>query len=247
VTGLQQIIAVAVGVVLIAAVWLVRRALARQARAGQPEAAPGHDERQEPDWLSQYTLNGPVKGPSAAEDWAEFDLRSGHPSGPMQPGSAALGPAPVQASRPPAVRPDVPPATHPAAAREPQIRRAEVLPAEVSENGHDGTLRLLPGRLEPSAGYAGHEVRFVMLAGLSRYTLGRGVGPIYEHIQLSAPTVSRMHAFMEYERGAWRIGNLSDTNQVVINGAPLNGEVSRPLRDGDLIEMGEVVFRFRER
>ncbi len=40
--------------------------------------------------------------------------------------------------------------------------------------------------------------------------------------------------------------NLSATNPVVVNGLPLAGEGSSViLREGDRIEMGEVVFRFR--
>lgn len=111
----------------------------------------------------------------------------------------------------------------------------------------DATLQLLPGRLEALSGYARHEVRFVQRNGLARFTFGRAPGSPAEHVQLNVPTVSRMHAFMEYVDGRWRIGNLSSTNAVVVNGQRLNGSEIRVLDDGDQIEMGEVVFRFRER
>ena len=52
---------------------------------------------------------------------------------------------------------------------------------------------------------------------------------------------------MRSEAGRWRIGNLSETNRVVVNGAPLVEESGRLLEDGDRIEFGEVAFVFRER
>jgi predicted component of type VI protein secretion system len=51
---------------------------------------------------------------------------------------------------------------------------------------------------------------------------------------------------MTLEDKAWRLTNLSATNPVSVNGTPLpsdNGSVV--LRDGDRVELGEVVFRFR--
>ena len=130
----------------------------------------------------------------------------------------------------------------------------------------DGTLQFLPGRLEVMAGRdAGHEIRFVRTPGPdgTRVTFGRAEGAPYRHIQLREPTVSRTHARMTLEviprNGAdaststpqWRLENLSATNPVVVNGSPLGadeGEVcSVTLEDGDRIEMGEVVFRFRAR
>jgi predicted component of type VI protein secretion system len=53
---------------------------------------------------------------------------------------------------------------------------------------------------------------------------------------------------MVFEDGAWTIFNLSRTNPVVLNGDELDGDGSEhALQDGDRIEMGEVVFTFRER
>ena len=44
----------------------------------------------------------------------------------------------------------------------------------------------------------------------------------------------------------WSLVNLSATNPAIVNGMPLAGEGSTVvLREGDRIEMGEVVFRFR--
>lgn len=130
----------------------------------------------------------------------------------------------------------------------------------------DGTLQFLPGRLEVIAGRdAGHEIRFVRTPGPdgTRVTFGRAEGAPYRHIQLREPTVSRTHARMTLEVGPrngadastntarWRLENLSATNPVVVNGNPLAADESEQcsvmLDDGDRIEMGEVVFIFKER
>lgn len=113
----------------------------------------------------------------------------------------------------------------------------------------DGTLQFLSGRLEVVEGRdVGHEVRFVRTPGTPdvEVTLGRSEGPQYRHVQLHEPTVSRLHAKMNLEGKRWRITNLSKTNPIVVNLAPLDGEgTSVVLTDGDRIEMGEVAFRFR--
>ena len=135
----------------------------------------------------------------------------------------------------------------------------------------DGTLQFLPGRLLIAAGRdAGHEIRFVRTAGPegTRVTFGRAEGAPYRHVQLREPTVSRVHARMSLvppggmsgspptasTGGAgsrWLLQNLSSTNPVVVNGAPLEAEggirSSVILSDGDRIEMGEVAFVFHER
>lgn len=113
----------------------------------------------------------------------------------------------------------------------------------------DGTLQILPGRLEVVAGpESGRDIRFVRAGPTTEITLGRSSGPPYQHVQLRAPTVSRRHARMQYGPAGWTIANLSQTNPVVLNGVELGVEdEARPLRDGDRIEMGEVAFVFRER
>ena len=106
-------------------------------------------------------------------------------------------------------------------------------------------VQLLPGCLRPDSG--GEEIRFVARPGEQRFTLGRSRGPAHSHIQLSAPTVSRMHAWMELSDGEWRVGRLSQTNDVVLNGSPVSGDSARPLRDGDRLELGDTVFTFHHR
>ncbi len=113
-----------------------------------------------------------------------------------------------------------------------------------------GTLQMLPGRLEIVEGDdVGRELRFVRLGtGIQRVTFGRREGAPYEHIQLRAHTVSREHAALAYVDGAWSVENLSQTNPVIVNGRELaHGAQPFLLAEGDLIEMGEVVFRYRER
>jgi hypothetical protein len=119
--------------------------------------------------------------------------------------------------------------------------------APLSEVGVDEIVQLLPGRLVPLSG-SDDEIRFIRSAGINRFTFGRSLGPTQTHIQLLAPTASRMHAYLIHENGRWRIGNMSETNQVLVNGEPLEtGKADRWLGDGDRIELGEVGFIFRER
>jgi hypothetical protein len=114
----------------------------------------------------------------------------------------------------------------------------------------DGTLQFLPGRLEIGSGLdANREIRFVRVDGPNgiEVTFGRSEGALYKHIQLRDKTVSRAHARMHFAQGTWHLQNLSQTNPVVHNGMEMPPTLERPLADGDRIEMGEVMFTFRER
>lgn len=112
----------------------------------------------------------------------------------------------------------------------------------------NGTLQLLPGRLEVVNGDQPKEIRFVKLPGTPVVTFGRGAGEPHTHVQVESPTVSRLHAQMRFEHGRWHITNLSGTNPVVVNGQPMNHNGNeRMLHDGDQVEMGEVTFRFHSR
>jgi hypothetical protein len=116
---------------------------------------------------------------------------------------------------------------------------------------HEGTLQFLPGRFEVVEGRdIGQEIRFVRAPGAeaTQVTFGRTEGPAYRHVQLFEPTVSRHHARMILDGRAWQLINLSRTNPVVVNGAPMQGEGAHVvLADGDRVEMGEVVFRFHSK
>jgi pSer/pThr/pTyr-binding forkhead associated (FHA) protein len=96
----------------------------------------------------------------------------------------------------------------------------------------------------------GQEIHFARQVGEdgATITFGRSEGPPLRHIQLLDPTVSRQHARLDYVGARWHLTNLSATNPVHFNGAPLP-EHGRgiTLQDGDRIEMGAVIFVFRER
>lgn len=115
----------------------------------------------------------------------------------------------------------------------------------------EGTLQFLPGRFEIVEGRdLGQEIRFVRAPGATdvEVTLGRGDGPQYRHVQLHEPTVSRLHARMTLDGRRWQLTNMSRTNPVVVNGAAMEDEgSSHILSDGDRVELGEVVLRFRAR
>jgi predicted component of type VI protein secretion system len=52
---------------------------------------------------------------------------------------------------------------------------------------------------------------------------------------------------MQLDGSSWLLTNLSTTNPVVHNERMLGEGEVQPLSDGDRIEMGEVVFRYRAR
>jgi len=114
----------------------------------------------------------------------------------------------------------------------------------------DATVRLIPGRLEViGGGDAGEEIRFMTVQGedgeRTEMMLGRSPGEGPTHVQLKQKTVSRTHAIIRHRHGEWLIENLSTTNPTILNDEVM-GVKERLLTDGDRIEMGEVIFRFRE-
>lgn len=114
----------------------------------------------------------------------------------------------------------------------------------------EGTLQILPGRLEVVEGVdEGKQILFVRVPGTEpEITFGRKPGEPHRHVQLRRPTVSRRHARMRFTEGRWTIVNESVTNPVRVNDKELPADgPGRLLQDGDRIEMGEVVFIFRER
>ena len=115
----------------------------------------------------------------------------------------------------------------------------------------EGTLEFLPGRLEVVGGTdIGQEIHFAREVGQdgATITFGRSEGPPLRHVQLLDATVSRNHAKLDFVGGNWHLTNLSNTNPVIFNGSPLpvHGR-GITLQDGDRIEMGAVVFVFRQR
>lgn len=116
------------------------------------------------------------------------------------------------------------------------------------------TTAFLPGRLEVQAAGStgpkpGEEIRFpARRQGDGIVILGRDDGSSGATVKVPAESVSRRHAQLQFENGRWKITNLSRTNPTLVNGEELMvTEGARWLYDGDIIEMGEMVFRFHER
>lgn len=147
-----------------------------------------------------------------------------------------------------------------AAAGRPREERAVIRPAseaarpaapDISLNsGTEEALQLLPGGLEILSGAEGPAaIRFFRSAALEvpEITLGRSHGAPYRHIHLWAPSVSRLHARLRFEGGRWKISNLSRTNPIRVNDLVFDAPDSVcTLSDGDHIQLGEVVLRYRE-
>ncbi len=177
---------------------------------------------------------------------------------PELPLRAPAAPRAVAAHTPPP-RPAAPPPSAPAPDRilVPHFApaAAPAAPAELEDEltvrlevPGEGRLQFLPGALEVVDGTdRQREIRFLRAAGaVTEYTIGRAGGPPTSHVQLPVPTVSRQHARMRFADGAWTIRNLSSTNPLRVNGRELDvAEESPALADGDRIEVGEVVLRFR--
>jgi hypothetical protein len=115
------------------------------------------------------------------------------------------------------------------------------------------TMAFLPGRLEvQTAGSSGPRpgevIRFpARRQGDGTVILGRDDGPSGATVKVPAESVSRRHARMQFENGRWKISNLSRTNPTLVNGEELIvTDGARWLYDGDIIEMGEMVFRFHD-
>ncbi len=167
---------------------------------------------------------------------------------PPAPAADSAAPAPGSAAppAPPAAAPARPASVGPVRARRAPARPVGDFPA-------DGTLQVLPGRLEVLAGMTldnpwEQEIRFVRIPGSEpELTLGRGEGPPHRHLRLGSATVSRQQAHMRFGDEGWTLTNLSRTNPTVVNSEALAPGASTLLREGDRIEMGEVAFRFRER
>jgi hypothetical protein len=167
---------------------------------------------------------------------------------PLQP-NPGLSPARPQQVQPHRTTPAPLPANRAAPGPPPALRSAP--PAEFVNvpRQDEGTLQLLPGRFEIASGNDRmKEIRFVKVPGPAVVTFGRFASATPTHIQVDSPTVSRLHASMRYAAGRWHIKNLSATNPVMVNGQQLSADgIEQLLNDGDQVEMGDVIFRFRSR
>lgn len=68
--------------------------------------------------------------------------------------------------------------------------------------------------------------------------IGRGDGA---DIRVDNPLVSRTHATVSFERGAWRVTDLKSPNGLYVNGEQVQGKA---LQVGDRIELGQHVLIF---
>jgi PPM family protein phosphatase len=168
------------------------------------------------------------------------------PPAPSPATAPPSNPAPAPAPSPGPVAPPPPDATP----------TAPSFPSETVEAGlvrferaAEGTLQLLPGRfvIQSDAG-RGEEIRFVRVPGApAQITFGRSAGPPHRHVQLQSPTVSRLHAELNFDGDVWTLRNHSSTNPTLLNGRSLGSQVSGvELQDGDRVEMGEVTFLFHK-
>jgi hypothetical protein len=112
-----------------------------------------------------------------------------------------------------------------------------------------GTLKILPGRLEITAGDdVVKEIRFYRAQGQStpEVTFGRAAGAPFTHIQLKPMTVSSRQAKMTFINKQWVLTNFAaeSSNPTRYNGQPLPVEGETVLQEGDKVEMGEVEMIF---
>jgi pSer/pThr/pTyr-binding forkhead associated (FHA) protein len=72
------------------------------------------------------------------------------------------------------------------------------------------------------------------------YTLGRSAKA---DITLESSELSRKHVLLKRENGSFSVTDLDSTNGVYLNGTKVYGA---QLYHGDVIQLGDIVFRFRE-
>jgi hypothetical protein len=110
-----------------------------------------------------------------------------------------------------------------------------------------GTLKMLPGRLLVLSGEQKvREIRFYKTKSEeeNEITFGRAAGKPYCHIQLKEMTVSAKHAKLIYAGKKFTIINYSKTNPTRVNDIELEENGMRELKDGDKIQIGEIIFQF---
>ena len=178
---------------------------------------------------------------------------NGRASAPVKfaPPAATVPPAPSSASTPPIVADrEIEPTVHVEQSLFENGNGAELVAGETIRfrRPSDEPIQILPGRLEVVSGEPRHrEIRFVRVPGEpAQLIVGREPGRSPQHVTLESNTVSRRHARFAFNNGRWAVANLSQTNPVVVNDEDLlDSAGERPLADGDKIELGEVVLRYR--
>lgn len=86
--------------------------------------------------------------------------------------------------------------------------------------------------------FRGREKQHTYQLDPGRYVVGRGQKA---DISLSSPLVSREHAVIAFEEGAWWLTDLKSPNGIYVNGSRVT---RRRLSSGDRIELGPLVLLF---
>lgn len=165
----------------------------------------------------------------------------------------ALSAVMLMRSRQQRTEPSLPPAIPQPAQTQPPPKPAETIEGRTIKLHAPPakTLKILPGRLEVLSGEDQvREIRFYKAPGMRvpEVTFGRASGAPYKHVQLKAMTVSAQQARLTYSNGHWTLTNLAKatSNPTRVNGRDLDVGEEVVLRGGDIIEMGEVSFRFHD-
>jgi len=159
-------------------------------------------------------------------------------SGQPQPGTPSVQPAPqpapIQHSVPqPGVAQPAQPSPQPVIAQpqQPAVQQAPPPPSGVQPLATPGGLIVLEGA---------NQGRMYPLA-YSLITIGRE-----ESNSISVPEsdqrASRFHAEISYEGGAFYLKDKNSTNGTFVNGQRITA--SQPLREGDRVQIGDIVFQF---
>jgi len=120
----------------------------------------------------------------------------------------------------------------------------------VMKKAPPGTLKLLPGKFIVLKGEEVHkEIRFQIPKDQTKkeFTFGRQEIPDqnpYGHIQLKEGSVSRLHAKVIYTPDGVSLVNYSTVNPTTLNTTSLAENETVNLKDGDIITMGAVEFKY---
>ena len=120
-------------------------------------------------------------------------------------------------------------------------------PESEDQSTENGTIQMLPGRLEPLIPEViQQEIRFEKALGEEQeVTIGWEIGDPPHHVTLDHPSIQPLHAKMTFQKGKWMIESLAPNDPVEINGTPVPHSAGPYLlAAGDQVRIGEALFRF---